>query len=113
MKIKFKHRADNYFWVTALLIFIVGTIDHFVSANPMLDVNVHDTYFVIDRFHLTILFTILYAFLGSIYWTLYNLKLKISKALAKSHTKITVFGVMAYWLLSGYTCITAMLSKNH
>ena len=112
MKIKFKHRADNYFWVTALFIFIVGAIHHLVSKDTSFDINVHDTYYVIDHFYLTLLFTFIYAFLGFIYRMLYTFKLKMSKALAKAHTKITVFGVMAYWLLSGYIYIAGILSKS-
>lgn len=96
MKIKFKHRADNYFWVTALLIFIVGTLYCLISNTTTLNINVHDTYFVIDYFHFTVFFTLLYFFLGAIYWILYTLRLNISAKLTKLHAKATTGIVFIY-----------------
>ena len=105
MKIKFKHRADNYFWVTALLIFIVGLLQLAFSDSDTLDINIHDTYFVMDKFQIAYFLAFLYFILGVIYWGLYRLQLRISKKLTKLHTNLCVMGFITYLFLETYVCL--------
>lgn len=96
MKIKFKHRADNYFWVTALLIFIAGLLQFLFSNEPMMLINIKDAYYVVNKFHFTLFCTQLYFLLGAIYWLLYKSKRNISPKLTKLHAKATTGIVLIY-----------------
>lgn len=100
MKIKFKHRADNYFWVTALLIFITGTLSHFFSSNSSLDINIKDTYYVMDCFLFARYLAFLFFILGFIYWALYRLQLRLNPAFTKLHTKASTGVVFIYLVAS-------------
>ena len=93
---KFKHRADNYFWVTALLIFIAGLLQFMLTDEKMMLINIHDNYYVVNKFHFALFCTQLYFLLGAIYWLLYKSKGNINPKLTKLHAKATTGIVLIY-----------------
>jgi len=99
MKIKFKHRADNYFWVTALLIFIVGLFQFMLADEKMMLINIYDTYYVVNKFHFALFCTQLYFLIGAIYWLLYKSKRNINPKLTKLHAKVTT-GIVFIYLIA-------------
>lgn len=62
-----KLKVYHYFWITALLILTLGVYFHNLPDNT-LDINIHDTYFVIEHLHVAILLTLFYFFNGIGYW---------------------------------------------
>lgn len=101
-----KHTAHNYFWITAALIILVRAVEHAISGDTTLDINVHDTYYIIDHWYVTIILVLIYFILGAAYWVLYKAQIVLSKKLTKAHTVITVLAVPAYYILSAYCNIT-------
>ena len=97
-----KHKAHMYFWITALLIIIVGGIFQFSSTGSTVDVNIRDTYFVMATFHFSLFMAFIYFMLGVCYWFFYKLNILLNKKLTKAHTVVTVLGLPVYLLLNMY-----------
>jgi heme/copper-type cytochrome/quinol oxidase subunit 1 len=97
-----KHKAHMYFWITTILIIVLGFVVYCINGDTNLDINVHDTYLVVSHTHFTILFALLYFILGTAYWVPYKTKLSLNKKLTKVHTVITMMAVPAYCALTAY-----------
>jgi len=97
-----KHKAHMYFWITALLILIVGGLRQLISTNSTVDINVKDIYLVMATFHFSLFLAFIYFMLGVCYWFFYRLNILLNKKLTKVHTVITVLGLPAYLLLNMY-----------
>jgi heme/copper-type cytochrome/quinol oxidase subunit 1 len=91
------YKTHSYFLVTAIIILVAGLILLALDSEATFDINVHDTYFVIARFHGMVLLTLLYIIMGSIYWLFRNFR--FSKRLTKIHTAITIGSIPAYWII--------------
>ncbi|MFD1162374.1 hypothetical protein [Hwangdonia seohaensis] len=87
-----------YFWITALVIFIAGLFT-FSDKNALIDINVHNTYFIIHLFHLISLLSFLYFIEGCIYWILKKLKVSLIYYLTQIHLFFTIGGLFIYFLL--------------
>jgi hypothetical protein len=70
-----------------------------LGIDSTIDMNVHDTYFVIDPKHLGVLFSLPLVGLSFVYWVFR--KWDLSKSLTLIHTLISVFGIMSisFWSL--------------
>lgn len=66
----------------------------------MLDVNVHDTYFVFSKTDLTIVMSILFAIIGLGYWIMLKADRKLSKSLNLIHIALTFGGILLIWILA-------------
>lgn len=98
-----KHKAHIYFWITATLIVLAGGIQRLVNdGDATLDINVHDTYYIIYHWHIVILLAFLNFILGVAYWIFYKAQISLQKKLTKVHTVITVLAVPAYYVLLAY-----------
>lgn len=100
-----KHKAHMYFWITTILIVLAGGVEHLLFGDTTLDLNVLDTYYVIDHLHVVILLTLVYFTLGLGYYVLYKTRILLNKKLTKVHTVITVLAVLAYYSLWAYNAI--------
>lgn len=84
-----KQNVYHYFWITAIVLFAIGKyLLRFEDAT--LDINVHDTYFVIHHAHILQLIAFLYILLGFIYWFFKRINIKLIKALTQLHTSISI-----------------------
>ncbi len=72
-----------YFWLIALTSFIFA-ITNF-NSDAALDINVHDTYYIIPFFHLILLLSIVLAFTGFIYYLHFKFNIYLFKTLSKIH----------------------------
>ncbi len=63
------------------------------NKESMLDINVHDTYFVIAHFHLTILMSIPFTIFGIGYWLIKKTNKRLSKWMTKAHVGLTFGGI--------------------
>lgn len=97
MNIK-KFKVYDLFWITAILILIIGFIYQINDPESTLDVNIHDTYFVIANYHLTILLFASYFLMGLGYWLVQKLfKKQLLKSLTIIHTVILLGSFIIYW----------------
>lgn len=60
-----------------------------LASNDTLDINVHDTYFVIDYYHIVILLSIPLSILALIYWSFYKTNRKLYQFLTWFHIIVT------------------------
>jgi heme/copper-type cytochrome/quinol oxidase subunit 1 len=80
------------------IIILIGIL----SGDSMLDINVHDTYYVIAYLHLAILISILFGIIGIGYWVMQKTKRKLSKWLNWTHIGLTFGGTLSIWILSKF-----------
>lgn len=81
-----------YFWVTALIILVFTIV--FYKPDEALDINVHDTYFVIAYSHFGKLFSFLFAFIGFVYFL--SKKIKLYKFITNAHILISIGCFVAF-----------------
>ncbi len=88
------NKIHIYFWVTALFVIIFRLL--FFSSNDTIDINVHDTYFVID--YLAIIFILCSSLflVGLIYFLHDRFKATLVKQLTSIHTFITISSIMIF-----------------
>jgi heme/copper-type cytochrome/quinol oxidase subunit 1 len=98
MKITFKHRADYYFWAFALAVIIKGLLEFLFFGNEMLDINIHDTYYVASGLHVTLFNAFVFAIIGGIYSGLYAAGVPLVKKLTKLHTAACMMIFILAWL---------------
>jgi len=71
-----------------------------LTDHETYDLNVHDTYFIIAKFHIAILTSILFGTIGLGYWIMAKLDRKTSKWMSIIHTSLTIGGLFLIWTLS-------------
>ncbi|MBZ4037735.1 hypothetical protein K6T82_23445 [Flavobacterium sp. 17A] len=82
------------------LVLIVILLSYgFYRGNEILDINVHDTYFVISWKHLMILISILYGLLALIYFALLKLDFSLINWMTISHVLISIIGLVVLFTL--------------
>ncbi len=86
------NKTHIYFWVTALFMLIFRLI--FFSSEDTIDINVHDTYFVIDYLAITLIILIALFIIGLIYFLLYKFKISLLKPLVLIHIIVTTVSVL-------------------
>lgn len=82
-----------YFWFTAVIILLIG---EFHYGSQVLDINIHDTYFVAAYRHVEIVLCFLYTLVGMLYWMYNRLNIKLVSNLTAIHTIVTVGTVYLY-----------------
>lgn len=80
------------------IIILIGTL----SGDAVLDINVHDTYYVIAYLHLAILISILFGIIGIGYWIMLKAGRKLSKLLNWTHIGLTFGGTLVVWILNKF-----------
>lgn len=68
-------------------------IGGFLNAQKTLDINIHDTYFVISYWHFGMLLSFIYSFIAVIYFVLIQLNFALIKWITAAHVIITIGGV--------------------
>jgi len=84
------------FLLSIPIIMIIG----FISGEAVLDINVHDTYYVITYIHLTTLISILFGIIGLGYWIMLKANRKLSKWLNWTHIGLTFGGTIIILILA-------------
>lgn len=80
------------------IIMLIGIL----SGDTMLDLNVHDTYYVISYLHLAIIISILFGIIGIGYWIMQKADRKLSKWLNWTHIGLTFGGTLIVWILTKF-----------
>lgn len=96
-------KVYHYFWLTSLLILMIGVFTQHIP-NSILDINIHDIYFVVENFHLAILLAVFYFLSGSGYWFVEKiLKKKVVNILTLIHCVILFGSFFCYWIVFLYS----------
>ena len=89
----FNNKPHLIFWLSVPLIILIGIL----SGTETMDVNIHDTYFVFTKYHLSILISALFGIIGFGYWIMKKANRKLSKWLNWIHIILT-FGSLLIML---------------
>ena len=84
------------FWISIPIIILIGLL----NRNEILDVNIHDTYFVFSKTDLTIVISILFTIIGLGYWIMLKANRKLTKWLNLTHIVLTFGGIFLMWILT-------------
>ena len=75
-----------------------------IYGDDTLDINVHDTYFVISYYHIFELTSIFLGVLSFGYWIIHITNRKLIRWLTKAHIIITIGGLLLMYLISLIPC---------
>lgn len=84
-------KTHLYFWTLAIIIFVIGLL--IIDQDDTLDINYHDTYYVVQSSLVNLLFTITYLLIGFIYWSFEKMDVELHPTLTNLHTFITIITV--------------------
>lgn len=84
-----KNKPFKFLWWTIPVVFIISLI----NWKNSVDIQMHDTYFVIAFIHVGIIFVLTLAIMGGIYWLVRSKKL--IGFLTVIHVIITIFFILA------------------
>ena len=84
-------KPDLIFFLLIPVILLMGIM----SGDTTLEINIHDTYFVIAHFHVAVLISILFGIIGVGYWLMKKSNRKLSKWLNWTHIVLTIGGLIA------------------
>ena len=84
------------FLLSIPIIMLIGIL----SEDAVLDINVHDTYYIIAYLHLATLISILFGIIGFGYWFVLKANGKLSKWLSLIHITLTFGGILLIWILA-------------
>ena len=90
------NKAHLIFWLSIPAILFIGI----TNWNGLLDLNIHDTYYVIASPHVAFLISILFLLIGLGYWLMGSFNLPLSKWLTLIHMVITIDGSIIMWIAS-------------
>lgn len=91
-----------YFWITSLIIILLGLKD-INDSNATFDINVHDTYFVVHHFHGAVMLSLIYFILGFGYWFIKKINGKLINVLWLIHFIVTIGSFLIYWIVFLFT----------
>ena len=82
------------FLISIPIILLVGVL----GGDHTIDLNVHDTYFVISNFHLALLISVVFGLISIGYWLIIKLRGQLSSWLSLVHIILTVGGFIILWI---------------
>lgn len=85
-----------FFWLTALSIILIGEFS-IQNISNVIDINIHDTYYVISRKEISIVFSSLFLLIGFIYWLFQKTNIKLNRNLTRFHTIVSIGAVLVYY----------------
>ncbi|WP_179020605.1 cbb3-type cytochrome c oxidase subunit I [Winogradskyella forsetii] len=92
------NKPHLFFLLTIPIIMLFGIL----SGDAVLDINVHDTYYIIAYLHLATLISLLFGIIGIGYWIMLKANRKLSKWLNWTHIGLTFGGTLIVWILSKF-----------
>ncbi|KAF2326174.1 MAG: hypothetical protein REI96_07415 [Flavobacterium nitrogenifigens] len=90
-------KKKPYVLFLALIVILLGF--GFYKGNEILDINIHDTYFVISWKHLMILISIIYGLLALTYFSILKLNFSLINWMTIFHVLISIIGLLAIFIL--------------
>ena len=83
-----------FFWGAIPVFAVLGWIQTSKLEDSALDINIHDTYFVVAHTHLFLIICVCFALLGFVYFILNKLQIPLRKGLNFTHTILTFLGTL-------------------
>jgi len=96
-----KYYPYIYFWITALVIIIIGEFS-IINSRDAIDINYKDTYYIVAVRDLTYVFSSLYLLAGFIYWLFQKFSIQLQKNLIVIHTIVSISTVIVYYAFFMY-----------
>lgn len=97
-----KIKVYHIFWIVAILIVIIGIVQN-RDPNAFIDINIHDTYYVLGNFDCTVFLSLSFFLMGTGYWLLQKVfKKQLIQFLTISHSIILIGSFILYWII--YFC---------
>ncbi|PBJ14275.1 hypothetical protein [Flavobacterium sp. ACN6] len=97
-----KIKVYHLFWIVSILIIIIGIVQS-NDPNAILDINIHDTYYVIANFDSTVFLSLCYFLMGFGYWLLQKVfKKQLVRFLTLIHSIILIGSFILYWIVFFY-----------
>lgn len=88
-------KKPNLIFLLAIpIILMIGIL----KGDATIDINVHDTYYIIAYLHFTILISIFFGIMGIGYWLMQKANIKLSKWLIWVHVSLTFGGTFIIWI---------------
>ncbi|MGE6354244.1 hypothetical protein ACQKCJ_10245 [Flavobacterium sp. NPDC079362] len=95
-----KIKVYHLFWFVSIIVLLIGTF----NPDETLDINVHDTYFIIAQLHVAIVLFLFFFLNGFGYWFVHRvLKKSLEKYLTLIHSFIVLGSFIFYWLIILYS----------
>lgn len=90
-----KIKIYHLFWIISFLIILIAL---YLGKEATIDVNVHDTYFVIGNYEFAIVLCIAYFITGLGYWLVQKIfKKRLVRYLVIIHSVILIGSFIIYW----------------
>ena len=97
-----KIKVYNLFWMVAAVILLIG-LAGINNPDSTLDINVHDTYFVIADFYIEVATCLFFFLMGLGYWLIQKVyKKQLIKYLTIIHAAILIGSFILYWIIMLY-----------
>lgn len=94
-------KTYHLFYLAAFLNLLIGIKSFYEDTT--LDINVHDTYYVISHLDIAIVLCMMYFLQGFCYWLVQKvMKRNLVSWLTIVHTFILIGSFVYYWILLGY-----------
>ena len=90
------NKPYQIFWISIPLIILFGL----TSGDNYLDINLHNTMFVVANSYIAIIFSILFGLIGFGYWLMHKFRYKLSKWLNFTHIVLTIGGLIFIWIIT-------------
>ncbi|MBL1219203.1 MAG: hypothetical protein D8M59_17130 [Planctomycetes bacterium] len=81
------------FFVAIPIIILLGIF----SGENLLDINLHDTYYIISFVEISYLISLLFLFIGLCYWVIFKFNKTLLISLSKIHILFTIGGTILWW----------------
>lgn len=91
-------QSKPYILLLALIVVLLSL--GFYRADEFIDVNIHDTYFVISWKHLMILISLIFGLLALIYFSLLKFRFRLKNWMTISHVLMSIIGLITVFTLS-------------
>ena len=91
------------FFLAIPIILLIGLL----GGDSALDINIHDTYFVIAHPHIAILISIVFGIIGLGYWTTQRVGGQLSKWMSIIHIVLTFGGLLAIFIVPSLTFVSS------
>lgn len=101
--IKIIKRPYIPFLLAILPVMLLG----YLSREAVLDINIHDTYVIINYGYLALWISVLFAIIGISYWAMTKANKKLATRLSAIHLILTFGGSLMLWILPYFYSLDA------
>lgn len=92
-----KIKLHYYFWLVSGC-FIISTLFTQTDSNSTIDINLHDTYYVIHHSVILLFFATFYGLIGFIYFIFFLRRIRLFTIVTKIHSTVTLGLLPTYFI---------------